>query len=153
MSNCSQLIICTNATRLPRQEIDLNNWLNRLGTKFTLKISINHHLLEKDQGLFDLAQLLSEQLPLGDLDRQLVLNVRLKKNNKYDQRVIENGIKQRGLSAWANVFYLQKYGLASNQSDWSEPFVVGNNFSLFNPDGTNYKIDLVNRAEAMRRLT
>ena len=150
--NCSRLIVCTNGTRLPRVRDKLSAWLSRLGQSFTIKVSINHHLYQRDRRIFELASLLAELLPLSDSSKNLVLNVRLREGSLYDESVIRWQIKDLGLEPWANIFYLQKYGLASNQSDWKEPFVVGENFSLYNPDGRNFGVDLVSRSEAMKEL-
>lgn len=130
----------------------LQEWLSTLETSFTIKVSINHHLYQRDRGLFELASLLAELLPLSDSSKSLVLNVRLRKGNRYDESVIRWQIMDLGLEPWSNIFYLQKYGLAKDQADWAEPFVIGENFSLYNPDARNFGVDLVNRAEAMKEL-
>jgi len=143
---CTQLILVTNGVRLPRDKNRLAPWLKRLGMPLTLKISINHYLLGRDPGLLGLAILLKEEMNEG---QQLVLNVRLRRG--FDEEILE-AVKTADLDEVANVFYLQRYGFASDEKDWEEPFVVGVNFSLINPDGTIIGTDLIERSEAMRKL-
>jgi len=152
LKNCSQIIVCTNGTRMPRNQKDLRHWLDQLGDKFTIKVSINHHLIERDPGIFKFAQMLCRQLPIDAIDKNLVLNIRLRQGVEYDEITIRHSIDELGLTPWANIFYLQKYGLASDKQDWAEPFTVGNNFTLVNPDAISYGTDLVARSEAMRKL-
>src|SRR5262249_52824491 len=53
---CTHLVVCTNGVVLPRDERRLRGWVERLGAPLTVKLSVNHHLLERDQGLIALAQ-------------------------------------------------------------------------------------------------
>src|SRR5688572_24123582 len=50
---CRRLVVCTNGVVLPRRPGPLRRWLERLGEPLTLKVSVNHHLLERDRGLLD----------------------------------------------------------------------------------------------------
>ena len=150
--NCSRIILCTNGTRLPRNKPELQSWLEKLGPKFSIKVSINHHLIERDPNIFRLARMLCDEFPLTETDKTLVLNVRLRKEKIFDETFIRNSIEKFELAPWSNIFYLQKYGLASDQQTWSEPFVVGDNFNLINPDAASYGTNLISRSEAMRRL-
>ena len=52
----------------------------------------------------------------------------------------------------ANVFYLQRYGLASNEAAWDAPHLAGENFRLVNPDGRVFGPDLIARSEYMGGL-
>ena len=151
-SNCSRLILCTNGTRLPRTSQKLRTWLARLGLPLTIKMSINHHLLDRDSGLLDLAKDLAALCPLNSPNLALVFNVRLRRGVENDDQKIRALVEVNGLTPWSNIFYLQKYGLATEQSEWEEPFIVGENFSLINPDGQNFGSDLIKRSEAMRIL-
>src|SRR4051794_16505959 len=43
---CTHLVVCTNGVVLPRSPGRLGEWIERLGTPLTVKLSLNHHLLE-----------------------------------------------------------------------------------------------------------
>ena len=137
---------------MPRSEVGLRTWCEALGEPLTIKLSVNHRLLERDEGLLELAKLLRDVL--GELtgDRQLVLNVRLRRGAPDDDRFVTEAIEAAGLSSLANVFYLQRYGFGTRYEEWEEPFIVGDNFSMINPDGALFGPDLVARSEAMREL-
>jgi hypothetical protein len=45
---CVHLVLCTNGVVLPRTREKLRAWIERLGTPLTLKLSLNHHLLDHD---------------------------------------------------------------------------------------------------------
>jgi len=47
---------------------------------------------------------------------------------------------------------IQRYGFASEQSDWELPSPVWHEFSLINPDGQLFGPNLIARSEAMRVL-
>jgi MoaA/NifB/PqqE/SkfB family radical SAM enzyme len=149
---CSRLVLCTNGTVLPRTRRDLRKYAERLGKPLTIKLSINHYLLEHDPGLITLAaDLLDVLRELGD-DRLLVINVRLRKSISDIDRWIVDSVRAANLLEHANVFYLQRYGYASDQMDWDPPFLVAHNFRMINPDGTVVIGDLIARAEGMRKL-
>ena len=61
-------------------------------------------------------------------------------------------VEAAGLMPVSNVFYLQRYGFASDESDWEPPAPVWHEFSLVNPDGRMFGPDLIARSEAMRVL-
>ena len=149
---CQRVIVCTNGVRLPRSATRLRQWLLRLGEPATLKLSINHYLLEHDSGLIDLALLLREYQQQAADQFMLVLNVRLRKGQADDDASVEQQVASAGLLPYANVFYLQRYGFASEESGWEEPFVVGTDFRMLNPDGSLFGPDLLARSEGMRRL-
>ncbi len=149
---CRRLIVVTNGVAVPRSRDALRAWLSRLGDRFTLKLSVNHHLLERDAGLLSLATLLNEEVPACDGDCQLVLNVRLRKGAEGDDGWIVDVVTRAGLLSSANVFFLQRYGLAESRSEWESPFLVGENFSMMTPDGRVWGADLIKRSEAMGRM-
>jgi hypothetical protein len=149
---CSHLVVCTNGVVLPRIPSKLRAWLERLGENVTLKLSINHYLLEHDPGLMELAtQLRDTFLDLGG-GRLLVLNVRLRRGYANDDREVYRRVEEAGLLPHANVFYLQRYGFASDQDDWELPAPVTDRFTLVNPDGRVFGPNLLARSEGMRGL-
>ncbi len=151
----SRLVIATNGTCLPRQPERLDEVLQRLGSPLTIKLSYNHHLRDHDQGLLTLATMLRERMQ-GPAD-VLVLNVRLRKRTRpggggeVDDCVREDVVRA-GLVDVANIFYLERYGLASDETDWAVPLPVWGDFTLTNPDGSSWGIDLLARSAAMGRL-
>ena len=149
---CRRLVLCTNGVALPRRAARLEAWLRRLGAPLTVKLSVNHHLLERDPGLLQLAAAALEALSDLGGDRRLVLNVRLRRGTRDDDQHVVEAVDRAGLSNHANVFYLQRYGLASDRADWEPPFLVGHDFSMVNPDGRVFGPDLVARSEAMGAL-
>lgn len=148
---CVRVVIVTNGVVLPRSSPELTTWLEALGAPLTIKISINHHLLARDPGLLALATSLREAMAALRGDRELVLNVRLRSDAADGDTWVRDAVAAAGLLDLANVFHLQAYGLASERA-WERPFVVGENFTLVNPDGTTHGTDLVARSEAMRVL-
>ena len=149
---CTRLVICTNGTVLPRTRKKLYAWLEALGEPVTLKLSINHHLLEHDPGLVSLALEARDLLEELGGDRALVLNVRLRKGVKNDDMAVRNAVIAAGLEGNANIFFLQRYGFASGEAGWEPPFLAGRDFRMVNPDGQIFGPDLVARSEAMRFL-
>lgn len=149
---CVRWVVCTNGVVLPRTRDRLTQWLMRLGESVTLKLSFNHHLIQKDPGLLRLAQdIVSTFQRLGGA-RLFVLNVRLRRGIEDDDRWVRDAVENAGLLPHANIFFLQRYGFASDESEWEIPFLAGHNFTLINPDGTQFGPDLIARSEAMRQL-
>lgn len=148
---CTRLVVCTNGVVLPRRADRLHAWLDRLGRPLTVKLSVNHHLLDHDPGLLDLARALRDAFG-GDPDRLLVVNVRLRRGEADDDRAVARQVEEAGLGPHANVFFLQRYGFAADRLDWELPAPVWSAFTLVNPDGRAHGTDLVARSEAMRRL-
>jgi hypothetical protein len=144
---CDRLVLCTNGVVLPRRKDRLADYIARLGSPLTLKLSINHYLLDRDKGLIDLAVNLREIIP-----ESLVINVRLRRGVEDDDRRVVEQVEAAGLMPASNVFYLQRYGFASEESDWELPAPVWHEFSLINPDGSRFGPDLIGRSEAMRVL-
>lgn len=146
---CTRLVLCTNGVVIPRQRARLVAYLDRLGTPLTIKLSINHHLLERDPGLLELAVALAhERTP----ERELVINVRLRRGVADDDRAVRDAVEAAGLLPRSNVFFLQRYGFAADEETWDEPFVVADRFAMVNPDGERFGPTLVARSEAMRVL-
>jgi hypothetical protein len=149
---CTHLVVCTNGVVLPRMPTKLRAWVERLGTPLTLKLSLNHHLLDHDCSLMELAIRLRDLFAELGGERLLVLNVRLRRGYADDDREVARLVEQAGLLPHANVFYLQRYGLASEESGWELPAPVSDRFTLVNPDGRAYGPDLLARSEGMRAL-
>lgn len=149
---CVHLVVCTNGVVLPRDEGKFKQWIERLGTPLTLKLSLNHHLLDRDPGLVKLAGSLRKIFTeLGD-ERLLVLNVRLRRGYEQDDLRVRLAVEQAGLMPISNIFYLQRYGFASGEAEWDLPAPVSDRFTLVNPDGQVFGPDLIARSEAMRTL-
>lgn len=148
---CQRLVLCTNGTLLPRRPRGLLVWFERLGTPLSIKLSINHFLLDRDPHLLQLATLLRDLLGRNP-ERALVINVRRRRGVDDDDRAVVEAIERAGLAPWANVFFLQRLGAASEQHTWERPYPTWDNYRLINPDGQVFGPDLVARAEAMREL-
>src|SRR5262245_39166974 len=121
---CTRLVLCTNGVVLPRSTLRLKEWIERLGAPLTLKLSINHHLLDEDPGLIALAVSLRKLFRELAGDRLLVLNVRLRRGYEHDDRRVHDAVEQAGLLPHANVFFLQRYGFASGEAGWDPPVPV-----------------------------
>lgn len=150
--NCTRVVVVTNGVVLPRDDAGIAAWLDRYGVPGTIKLSINHHLLERDEGLLDLAQRLQRLIAVRGGDLELVLNVRLRRGTAADDARVVERVRAAGLIDRANVFHLQRYGYAAKRKDWDLPFIVGANFDLLNPDGSHHGVDLTARSEGMRGL-
>lgn len=154
---CARLVLCTNGVVLPHARPRLDQWLGRLGAPLTLKLSVNHHLLDEDPGLIALAVAARDVLRDLGGDRLLVINVRLRRGVEDNDARVRRGVEEAGLLPHANVFFLQRYGFAADEADWEAPFLAGHNFRLVNPDGALFTPSdagdvLVVRSEAMRVL-
>jgi MoaA/NifB/PqqE/SkfB family radical SAM enzyme len=148
----TRLVVCTNGVVLPRREAELAAWVERLGAPLTLKLSVNHHLLDRDRGLIALAARLRDLFGGPGGDRLLVINVRLRRGREDDDRRVREAVERAGLLPHSNVFYLQRYGFAAEEDGWEPPAPVSDRFSLLNPDGIVFGPDLIARSEGMRRL-
>jgi MoaA/NifB/PqqE/SkfB family radical SAM enzyme len=152
-SRCAQIIICTNGVALPRPQDQLKSWVESLGTPLTIKLSINHYLLDHDKGLITLATNLRNIFVELGKERLFVINVRLRRGYNDDDRHVKNAVESAGLLPYSNIFFLQRYGFASNEESWELPAPVWDQFDLVNPDGTLYAQNLIARSEGMRALT
>jgi MoaA/NifB/PqqE/SkfB family radical SAM enzyme len=150
---CTRLVLCTNGVVLPRSPERLRPWVERLGVPLTVKLSVNHHLLDHDPGLIPLAVLLRDLFARLGGDRLLVINVRLRRGREDDDRRVRDAVERAGLLSHANVFFLQRYGFAADEQDWELPAPVWDHFTLVNPDGRVYGPDLLARSEGMRALS
>lgn len=146
---CARIVLCTNGAVVPRDPARLRRWLARLGSPITLKLSVNHHLLDHDPGLLALAAELAALVHPPDL---LVLNVRRRPGVDGDDAPVVRAVTEAGLLPHANVFFLQRYGFARDEASWEPPFLVGHDFRFVMPDGAVLGPDLVARSEAMRVL-
>jgi MoaA/NifB/PqqE/SkfB family radical SAM enzyme len=149
---CTNLVVCTNGVVLPRKRETLRAWVARLGSPLVVKLSVNHHLLDRDAGLVGLAVNLGELFDELGGGRLFVLNVRLRRGVEEDDRRVWEAVERAGLAPRANIFFLQRYGFASGESGWEPPSPVSNRFTLVNPDGQVFGPDLIARSEAMRGL-
>jgi hypothetical protein len=149
---CDRVIVCTNGVALPRQIPRLRAWVAGLGAPLTLKLSVNHHLLDHDPGLLGLCRDLRQVLADWGGDRLLVVNVRLRRGVDHDDARVREAVTAAGLDDCANVFFLQAYGFARGQPGWDPPSPVWSAFTLVNPDGQCFATDLLARSEAMRSL-
>ena len=68
---------------------------------------------------------------------------RLRKGVKDDDAWVRDAVAEAGLIDIANVFFLQRYGFAAKRTEWDEPFLVGANFAMLNPDGQLFGPDLI----------
>jgi MoaA/NifB/PqqE/SkfB family radical SAM enzyme len=150
---CTHLVLCTNGVVLPRSSPKLRGWVERLAVPLTLKLSINHHLLDHDPGLIALAVQLRDLFPELGGERLFVINVRLRRGREDDDRRVREAVEQAGLLPHANVFFLQRYGFAAGEQEWELPAPVWDRFTLVNPDGRVYGPDLLARSEGMRVLS
>jgi organic radical activating enzyme len=148
----TRLVLCTNGATLPRRHAALRQWIDKFGPRFTLKMSINHHLLERDPQLIEVACMLRDVFAEKDDERLVIFNVRLRQGYENDDAMVKDLIERANLSAHSNIFYLQRYGLASDEEQWAEPFLAGHNFRMVNPDGTVFGTNLIERSEAMGAL-
>jgi hypothetical protein len=150
---CARLILCTNGTTLPRDRARLAKWVERLGEPCAIKLSINHHLLERDPDLLHLAERLRAACEEASGDREVVFNVRRRRGYANDDQPVVDRVEQAGLLPRANVFFLKRYGFAVNEPLFDAPRPsVAVDFTMVNPDGRRFGPDLVARSEAMRAL-
>ncbi len=149
---CTHLVVCTNGVVLPRDLVKLRSWLERLGAPVTLKLSVNHYVLDHDHKLIELALGLRDVCAELGEQRLLVVNVRLRRGYDDDDARVRQVVEEAGLLPHANVFYLQRYGFANGETSWDMPAPVSDRFTLINPDGQVFGPDLLARSEAMRGL-
>jgi len=148
-----EIVLVTNGVKLPREPPALREYLARFGAPFKVKLSINHHLMDHDKSLIATATMVRDAFAAMGGDRELILNVRMRKGEKYgDDEWVRRAVEEAGLLSLANVFFLQRYGRASDETDWQDPFVVTEDFLLINPDGTAQGTNLVARGKAMGDL-
>ena len=163
---CNRVVICTNGVLFPfsyknnqidikKSKISLKSYFLKFGPFLSLKLSLNHHLFEYDKLLFEKARIIVDVFKnlISNGDFKIILNVRRRNNPKYtyDNLILEK-LACFDLENYANIFFLQAYGKNKNNPLAEKPFLVGYNFTLFNPDGKSFGNDLISRSEAMKKL-
>ncbi len=163
---CNRVVLCTNGVVFPflyrnnridnkKSKSSLKNYFLKMGHPLTIKLSLNHHLYEHDKLIFEKAKLVVDVFEdlraIGDF--KIILNVRRRNNRKYnyDKLILEH-LSHYALEPYTNIFFLQAYGKNKNNKLAEKPFLVGYNFTLFNPDGKSFGNDLISRSEAMKEL-
>ncbi|MHA1733581.1 MAG: radical SAM protein [Promethearchaeota archaeon] len=166
---CTRVVLSTNGTLLPWRllggaggKLDhrgsahaLGKFVPRFSAPFTMKVSLNHHLYERDPLLFEKARVLSAVF--DDLqavaDYELVFNVRRRRGASIgDDAWLLEKIDAFGIGGRSNVFFLQAYGRNKDDPLADPPFLVGHDFKVVNPDGREFGTDLTRRSEAMGEL-
>lgn len=163
---CHRVVLCTNGVEFPfkynnkqiylqKSKILLKEYFLKFGQPFTIKLSINHHLLEHDRLLFEKARLIVDTIEdlksFGDF--KVILNVRRRNNPEFDyDNMLLQQLSKYSLQLKSNIFFLQAYGKNKNNNLAEKPFLVGYNFTLINPDGKSFGTDLISRSEAMKEL-
>lgn len=150
---CTRLILSTNGVLIPRDARARREWLDRLGTPLTIKLSVNHHLIERDAAHVQRAgALYRDVLRSQDEGNDVELVINLRRRAVPDDLWVREQVEAAGLLVCTNDFTLQRYGLASDQPELAPPYLAGTNFSLVNPDGSDWGTDLIARSEAMGAL-
>lgn len=147
---CAGYVLCTNGVRIPRGADRLRCWLDRFPRPLTLKISVNHHLVERDANHVDAVRRIAEEARSAAVE--VVINIRRRPGAPDADRWVSAAVDEAGLSALANDFPLQRYGLARDDESMAPPYLAGTDFTLVNPDGQSHGVDLVARSEAMGAL-
>lgn len=147
---CERVIVCTNGVRLPPDTVRLLSRIRPwMGGPLTIKLSVNHHLAQTDRHWLRRAKSL---VRVGqDHGVDVVLNLRRRPYGTRDVGLLD-ALRDEGLAAFTNDFWLQRYGLASEDQRLELPYLAGTNFELVNPDGSAHETDLLARSEAMRAL-
>lgn len=169
---CKKLIIGTNASLFPYKYINLHKkelYIKKSAENIaslivsyelpvTLKPSINYHLIKADKFHLDKCSAIKEAFDAlkAKGDYNLVFNVRRRKvplSEDNDQWLVEE-IQKRNLEDCSNIFFYQKYGLASERDELEEPFIIKNpvEFYLIDPLGRNFGMDMLGRSKAMKDL-
>lgn len=167
---CKRVILCTNSVKVPWKytngELDivkskdaLLKWFTLFNKKpFTLKPSINKHLVDHDKYHYQKMQVLQEAFKefQWQVPAELIFNVRRLKNedgSPADADILEN-LKQYDLLDASQVYFYQRYGKAEHNEELDLPYVIQHpvDFYLISPDGLDFKTDLVSRAEHMKTL-
>ncbi|MCA9538671.1 MAG: hypothetical protein KC620_07265, partial [Myxococcales bacterium] len=143
---CRHSILCTNGVRLPRRPDALRAWLARWPRPLTIKVSANHHLIERDATHLDRLRALADVAPGEGVE--VVINLRRRRAGDGDQWV-RAAVEAAGLMPLTNDFFLQRYGLAADDDTLDPPYLAGTDFTLINPDGAAFGTDLVARSDAM----
>lgn len=164
--NCIKITVGTNASLLDyvytNSAVDVDNSVKSIVDYFlgfkkpiTLKPSINYHLIEHDPLHLDKCEVIKkafDKLIIINCKYELIFNVR--KRKEPDDSFVDEELKNRGLFHSSNIFFYQRYGLAKNNMELEEPFVIENpvDFHLISPDGKDFKQDLLGRSLWMEGL-
>lgn len=148
---CRRFVLCTNGVRLPRRPAALAGWLDRWPRPLTIKVSANHHLIERDPRHVEALRALADAIE-ATTGVELVINLRRRPAAPDADRWVRDALDAAGLMAYANDFWLQRYGKAADDETLAPPYLAGTDFTLINPDGADFGTDLVARSEAMGRM-
>lgn len=149
---CDRLVVSTSGAGLPTNPSLLRPWLERLGGRLTIKVSCNHHLIERDAGHLRRLVALRDAIRAMGGNRLFVVNGRVRADVPGEEAALRRLLDRAGLSQDANVFPLQRYGFAAQETRWPLPAPPTSDFTLVNPDGRSFGADLLARSEAMRLL-
>lgn len=148
---CRRYVLCTNGVRLPRRPAALARWLERWPRPLTVKVSVNHHLIERDPThLAGIRALADATAATPGVD--LVINLRRRPAAEDADAWVRAAVADAGLLPFTNDFWLQRYGKAAGDASLEPPYLAGTDFALINPDGADWGTDLIGRSEAMGRL-
>lgn len=147
---CRRYVLCTNGVRLPRAPAALRRWLTRWPRPLTIKISVNHHLLERDPKHLEGITALAAACHAQAID--CVINLRRRPAAPDRDAWVRDAVDAAGLLPLTNDFWLQRYGMASDDQSLEAPYLAGTGFTLVNPDGSLHGTDLIARSEAMGSL-
>ncbi len=148
---CRRFVLCTNGVRLPRRADALDRWLARWPRPLTIKISVNHHLIERDGTHVDGIRRLADAID-GIDDITLVVNLRRRPATPDRDAWVRDAVAAAGLMPYTNDFWLQRYGKAAGDESLEAPYLAGTDFELINPDGRRWGTDLIGRSEAMGQM-
>lgn len=169
-SKCKRVILCTNSVKMPwkylngeldetRSRAELLNWFTLFNKKpFTLKPSINKHLVDHDKFHYQKMKVLLEAFKefKWQVSAELMFNVRRLKNSDGSPADLDimDKLNEYGLLDSSQVYFYQRYGKAEDNTELDLPYVIQHpvDFYLISPDGKDFKMDLVARAEHMKTL-
>lgn len=167
---CQKIILCTNAVTMPilkrggtlfeEESIEkMSVWLNKFIKKpFVLKPSVNSHLIKHStihMEKMKIIQLAFEKMNFLE-GSQLIYNVRRipKPMTPDGEQWITDLLKKMEIYHLCNDFEYQRYGKGKDEEALSPPYVISNpvNFFLIAPDGKNFGMDLIKRADYMENM-
>ncbi len=167
---CKKVILCTNAVTMPivlkngevLEEESIHQmmyWLSQFKNKiFILKPSINSHLIKHSKLHLKKMKIIQKAFEKINFLKgsQLIYNVRRipKPLTKDGEDWIIQDLKNLEIYHLCNDFEYQRYGLAKNETDLKLPYIVENpiTFFLIAPDGKNFGMDLIARADYMETM-
>jgi hypothetical protein len=167
---CLGIIVCTNAVKLPwvfqgghleeKASVEaIQGWLARFAKKpFTLKPSINAHLIERDRRHLEKMGVLLRAFEAAPWKHPATLrfNVRIQPQpiTPDGEQWLLDALEEQGLTQHSNIFNYQAYGKAKDTAGLQRPFIVENpvQFHLHSPDERDFGMDLEARADHMQTL-